>query len=98
MKKKPAATPNKKVPMRTCCGCKGSFPKKELIRIVRTSGNEAAVDMTGKMNGRGTYICRNVQCLKKAEKSGSIARSLEIQIPPEIYERLKTELEADEIR
>ena len=88
--------PNKKVPMRTCCGCKQSFPKKELIRIVRTQDNNVEVDLTGKMNGRGTYICRSAVCLEKAEKSGGIARSLGIQISPVIYEKLKTELEPNE--
>lgn len=91
MKKNPAVTTNKKVPMRTCCGCRGSFPKKELIRIVKTPENTVAVDVTGKMNGRGTYICKNAECLEKARRSGSISRSLDIQISPEIYERLKEE-------
>lgn len=96
MKKNPAGTSNKKVPMRTCCGCKESFPKKELIRIVKTPENTAAVDITGKMNGRGTYICRKTECLEKARRSGSISRSLDIQISPEIYDRLRAELDSYE--
>lgn len=96
MKKNPNREMNKKVPMRTCCGCRGSFPKKELIRVVRKTDGTAAIDFTGKLNGRGTYICRNVSCFEKARKTGSIARSLEISISPEIYERLKKELEENE--
>ncbi len=84
---------NKKIPMRTCCGCRESFPKKELVRIVRQPDKELKVDLTGKLNGRGAYICRNVSCLKKAVKTGSIARSLEISITDEIYKRLEEELE-----
>ncbi|HIV16883.1 MAG TPA: YlxR family protein [Candidatus Alectryocaccobium stercorigallinarum] len=98
MKKNPSGTTNKKVPMRTCCGCRQSFPKKELIRIVRTPDNTVEVDITGKKNGRGTYICRNTECLEKAVKSGAVSRSLEVQVSPEIYESLKTELSSDETR
>ncbi len=83
---------NKKIPMRTCCGCRESFPKKELVRIVRQPDKELRVDLTGKLNGRGAYICRNSLCLQKAVKTGSIARSLEISVTEEIYKRLEEEL------
>lgn len=83
---------NKKIPMRTCCGCRESFPKKELVRVVRQPDGNVAVDLTGKMNGRGAYICRNKECLKKAAKTGSIARALEISLSEEIYKRLEEEL------
>ncbi len=84
---------NKKIPMRTCCGCRESFPKKELVRIVRQPDKELRVDLTGKLNGRGAYICRNSSCLQKAVKTGSIARSLEVSVTEEIYKRLEEELE-----
>lgn len=83
---------NKKIPMRTCCGCRESFPKKELVRIVRQPDKELKVDLTGKLNGRGAYICRNISCLQKAVKTGSIARSLEVSVTEEIYKRLEEEL------
>ncbi len=78
--------------MRTCCGCRESFPKKELVRIVRQPDKELKVDLTGKLNGRGAYICRNISCLQKAVKTGSIARSLEVSVTEEIYKRLEEEL------
>ena len=62
----------KKIPKRMCTGCMEVKPKKELIRIVRNKEGEVFVDPTGKKNGRGAYICRNIQCLEKAFKSNSI--------------------------
>ena len=61
--------PQKFIPVRRCIGCGGHFPKSELIRIVRLAGtNNIIVDTTGKQDGRGTYICKNADCLKKAKK------------------------------
>ena len=82
----------KKVPMRRFLGCGESFPKKELIRVVREPDGKVSVDFRGKVNGRGAYLCRNVDCLKKAQKSGRIARNLESAIPDEVYARLEKEL------
>ena len=67
----------KKVPLRRCLGCGESFPKKDLIRIVRTPDQTVALDFRGKMSGRGAYICRNAQCLRKAQKANRISRNLE---------------------
>ena len=72
------------------------IPKKELIRIVKDNENNFAIDLTGKMNGRGAYICRKAECLKKAMKSKSLERSFKMQIPKEVYEKLDKELEAIE--
>ncbi len=91
--KKTCSPMKNKIPMRSCCGCRRSFPKKELIRIVRKPDGDVAVDLTGKMNGRGAYLCKSLACLKKARKSGSMARSLEISISGEIYDGLERELE-----
>ena len=77
----------KKIPLRQCLGCNEMIPKKELIRIVKDNENNFAIDLTGKMNGRGAYICRKAECLKKAMK---------MQIPKEVYEKLDKELEAIE--
>lgn len=68
------------------------IPKMQLIRIVRTPQGEIKLDSTGRVNGRGAYLCHNADCLKKAEKSGALARAFEMQIPPEIYECLEGEL------
>ena len=84
----------KEVPMRMCSGCMQMKPKKELVRVVRSPEGEISLDLTGKKSGRGAYICRDRECLRKAVKSKKIARSLECEIPDEIYERLEGEIEA----
>lgn len=87
---------SKKIPQRRCLGCGESKDKRELVRIVRTPEGELKVDLTGKLNGRGAYVCRDEKCLAKLIKSGRLARSLESKVDDEIYERLKQELCADE--
>ncbi len=67
-------------------------PKKELIRIVRTPEGEILPDKTGKLNGRGAYICPDAQCLKKAVKGRRLEKAFECSIPAEIYGRLETEI------
>lgn len=82
----------KKIPIRTCIGCNESKPKKELIRIVKTTDGEVLIDPTGKKNGRGAYICSNIACLEKAIKSKRLSRTFEMPIESELYERLKTQI------
>ncbi len=77
--------------MRMCNGCGEMVAKNQLIRIVRDTEGELSLDLTGKKNGRGAYLCRNAECLKKARKNHRIDRSLQIQIPDEIYDRLEKE-------
>lgn len=79
----------KKVPLRKCIACGESKPKKKLIRIVKNNENEVNVDLTGKLNGRGAYICANVTCFEAAYKSKKIAHSLQVEITDEIYNKLK---------
>ena len=76
---------NKKIPMRQCVGCREMKPKRELIRIIRTSEDEIYLDATGKKNGRGAYICKSKECLAQAMKSRGLERSLKMAIPQEIY-------------
>ena len=71
-------------------------PKRELIRVVKTPEGEIKLDSTGKLNGRGAYICHNVKCLNKARKSKRIERALDCSIPDEIYDAMVKELEAAE--
>ena len=78
--------------MRRCTGCGEHFPKKELIRVVRTPEGEIVLDGVGKMSGRGAYICKNVGCLKKARKARRLESSLECSIPEEVYNKLEEEL------
>ena len=74
----------KKIPLRKCLGCLESKPKNELYRIVKTKENEILLDETGKLNGRGAYICKSKDCLEKAIKSKRIEREFEIKISNEI--------------
>ena len=84
----------KKIPQRQCMGCRERKPKRELIRVVRTPEGQVCLDFSGKMNGRGAYLCPNAQCLKKALRSKALDRSLEVAIPEEVYARLEKEMEA----
>ena len=83
----------KKIPMRQCLGCREMKPKKELIRVVRSPEGEISLDFKGKASGRGAYVCPDPRCLKKAIKSKALERAFSAQIPPEIYERLESQME-----
>ena len=84
----------KKIPQRQCMGCRERKAKKELIRVVRTPEGAVCLDFSGKLNGRGSYLCPDLECLKKARKAKSLERSLEVPIPKEVYDRLEKEMEA----
>ena len=86
----------RKIPLRKCIGCMESFPKKELCRIVKNKDNEILFDTTGKLNGRGTYICKKTECLDKAVKSKRLSKSLEAEIPEEVYEAIRAEIVRNE--
>ena len=83
----------KKIPQRQCMGCRERRAKRELIRVVRTPEGAVNLDFGGKMNGRGAYLCPNPECLKKAIRSKALDRSLEVEIPEEVYGRLQKEME-----
>ena len=85
----------RKTPTRKCVGCGEHLPKNVLIRVLRTPEGEIVLDLTGKRSGRGAYICKNVQCLKKAAKSKRLEVSLECKIPEEIYPALEEELKSE---
>ena len=84
----------KKIPQRQCMGCRERKAKRELIRVVRTPEGAVTLDFGGKMNGRGAYLCTNPECLKKAIRAKALDRSLEVEIPEEVYGRLQKEMEA----
>lgn len=86
----------KKVPMRSCCGCREKKPKRELVRVVRSPQGEVSFDVTGRKAGRGVYICPDKACLHKAIKSRALSRALECEIPDEVYARLEGEIGKDE--
>lgn len=80
---------NKKIPMRSCVVTREKCEKKDLIRIVRTPEGEVKIDLTGKLNGRGAYIKRELSVVDKAKKSKVLDRHLEVCVPDTIYEELK---------
>lgn len=80
---------NLKVPLRTCIGCKCKKPKKELIRIIRTSEGKIEIDKTGKKSGRGAYLCGNVGCLDIAFRKNNLNRSLKQDIPLQTLDELR---------
>lgn len=82
----------KKIPLRKCLGCSESKPKRELIRIVKNKDGDIFVDLTGKANGRGAYICNNPDCLEKAMKTNKINKALETEIPSQVYDELLKEI------
>ena len=82
----------RKIPQRQCLGCNEHKPKAELLRVVKDPQGEIWLDFSGKKSGRGAYICRDLECLKKARRSHRIDRSLDTVIPEEIYDRMEKEL------
>ncbi len=84
----------KKIPQRQCMGCRERKAKRDLIRVVRGTDGSISLDFSGKLNGRGAYICPDPECLKKVRKSKALDRSLETPIPEEVYDRLQKEMEA----
>ena len=82
----------KKIPLRTCVGCREQKSKKEMIRVIRTPEGEFVLDLTGKKNGRGAYLCNDPECLKRAIKRGGLERSFGQAIPDEVYDALLKEM------
>lgn len=79
---------NKKIPMRTCVITKEKLPKKELIRIVRNKDGEVSVDETGKLNGKGVYLKRDLEVVNKARNNKALNRYLECEVNDSIYEEI----------
>ena len=75
----------KKIPMRQCLGCREMKPKRDLVRIVKSSEGEISLDLTGKKSGRGAYVCPDPDCLAKARKSRALERAFSAQIDDDIY-------------
>ena len=83
----------KKIPIRQCMGCREQKAKNELLRVVRAPDGTVSLDFRGKASGRGAYICRSADCLRRAVKSRALERSLETTIPEEVYLRLQQQME-----
>ena len=79
----------KKIPMRTCVVTKEKYPKKDLIRVVRDTTGNVIVDLTGKVNGHGAYIKKDIEVLLSAKKSKVLERYLEVEINDDVYNKLE---------
>ncbi len=84
----------KKIPMRQCVGCGEMKSKKEMMRVLKTPEDEILLDVTGKKNGRGAYLCKNRECMVKARKNKGLERSFKMSIPNEVYDKLEKEFDA----
>lgn len=82
----------KRIPTRKCVGCGEMKEKNDLIRVIRTPEGDICLDLTCKANGRGAYICKSGECLKKAIRNKGLERSLKSRIPQEVLERMEREL------
>ena len=82
---------SKKIPLRQCVGCNEMKSKKYLLRVLKTAEDEVLLDTTGRLNGRGAYLCKNADCLKRAIKQKGIERSLKMNIDKSVYEKLEKE-------
>ena len=80
------------VPLRKCTGCQEMKDKRQLVRIVKSEDGTFSVDFTGKKPGRGAYICPNIECLEKAQKTKGLERSFKTAVPKDVYEQLREEL------
>ncbi len=83
----------KKIPLRQCVGCGEMKGKKDMMRVLKTTEDEICLDVTGKKNGRGAYVCRSRECLQKARKNKGLERSFKMSIPNEVYDALEREFE-----
>ncbi len=77
---------------RMCVGCGEMFDKRSLIRVVKSPEGEVSLDLTGKKNGRGAYVCNNPECLKKARKRKSIERAFSMKIEDAVYDKMEEEI------
>lgn len=77
----------KKIPMRTCIACRSVKPKKELVRIVK-NGDDISLDLTGRKNGRGAYICNSPECFQKLKKGKLLNRTFSCQVSDGVYDAL----------
>lgn len=83
----------KKIPLRQCVGCGEMKGKKDMMRVLKTAENDICLDVTGKKNGRGAYVCRSGECLQKARRNKGLERSFKMSIPNEVYDALEREFE-----
>lgn len=86
----------KKVPMRMCTGCGEMFDKRTLVRVIKDPDGNVSLDLTGKKAGRGAYVCKNAECLKKARKKRAFERAFSVKIEDAVYDTMEEEISNDE--
>lgn len=82
----------KKIPLRMCTGCGEMFDKRELVRVVKSPDGEVSLDLTGKKSGRGAYVCKSAECLKKARKKKAFERAFGVAIEDAVYDKMEEEI------
>lgn len=81
----------KKIPLRTCVACREEKPKREMLRVVKNAAGEIRLDFSGKLPGRGAYICDRAECIARLKKYKLLNKSFSANVPPEVYERIEEE-------
>ena len=84
----------RKIPMRMCVGCREMKPKASLLRVVKPQDGDAHIDFGGRAPGRGAYVCKSIECLKKAEKTRALDRALDTKIEEAVFRQLEAQIEA----
>ena len=85
----------RKIPMRMCVGCREMKPKMQLLRVVKPQDGEAHIDRTGKAPGRGAYVCGQIECLKKAQRSRALERALDAKIDEAVFAQLERQIQPE---
>ena len=85
----------KKIPMRMCLGCNEMKSKRDMIRVVKAPSGEVSLDFTWKKSGRGAYVCKNIECFRKARKARRFEKSLSCMIEESVFEEMENELTAE---
>lgn len=80
---------NKNIPLRKCISCSERKPKNELLRVVKNKLGEVDIDLQGKANGRGAYICKSLECIDQAEKANRLSNALRTKVSKDLYEKLR---------
>ena len=81
----------KKIPMRTCIACREEKPKKEMLRVVKNAAGEIRLDFSGKLPGRGAYVCGSEACIKKLKKYRLLNKALSSEVAPDVYDAIEEE-------
>ena len=81
----------RKIPMRQCIACREKKPKREMLRVVKNAAGEIRLDFSGKLPGRGAYICDSAACIAKLRKNRLLHKTFSADVPMEIYGRIEEE-------